>query len=402
MESSSFDMAIVGGGIIGLATGMRLVEAYPGIRAVVIEKEDRIAAHQTGHNSGVIHSGLYYRPNSLKARLCVSGSRELVSFCREHVVSHEICGKIVAATSEDQLAALDELYRRGNENQVPGLRMLDPAEVREFEPHVRCIRGLLAPGTGIVDYTDVAKAYAKVFEGAGGKIWLGRKVVRIITESGGLRIETTRGKIFSRSLINCAGLYSDRVARIAGFTPPCAIIPFRGEYYRIKPERGYLVNNLIYPVPDPAFPFLGVHLTRTIDGKIEAGPNAVLAFAREGYSRARVDPAELIEIVCYPGFRRMVSRYWKKGVAEMVRSFSKKLFAKGLRELIPEVCEEDLIPGGAGVRAQAVGPDGRLLDDFVVQRDERMVHVLNAPSPAATSSAAIAAHIVENAAGILS
>ncbi len=397
MKVTSFDTAIVGAGIIGLATGMKLVEANPGISAVVIEKEDRIAVHQTGHNSGVIHSGIYYRPNSLKARLCVSGSKELVSFCSEHGVAHEICGKVVAATDENQLPALDELYRRGRENGVPGLKMLSPAEMRDFEPHVRCVRGLLVPTTGIIDYAEVAKAYAHVFEKAGGKILPGRKVLRISKESGGLRIETTGGEIFSKSLINCAGLYSDHVARCAGFAPPCAIIPFRGEYYRIKAERGYLVKNLVYPVPDPAFPFLGVHFTRMIDRKIEAGPNAVLAFAREGYSRTTVDFGELFEILCYPGFRRMVSRYWKSGMSEMARSFSIKLFAKSLRELIPEVSEDDLAPGGAGVRAQAVGPDGRLLDDFVVLRGERMVHVLNAPSPAATSSLAIAAHIVENA-----
>ncbi len=401
MKVPSFDTAIIGAGIIGLATGMKLVQANPGINAVVIEKEDRIALHQTGHNSGVIHSGIYYRPNSLKARLCVSGARELVSFCRNHQVDHEICGKVVVAANEDQLPALDELYRRGRANQVPGLRMLDSIEVRKFEPYVRCVRGLLVSSTGIVDYTDVAKAYGNVFEKAGGKIFKGRKVLRITRESGGLRIATTGGDIFSRSLINCAGLYSDHVARSAGFAPPCAIIPFRGEYYRIKPQRGYLVKNLVYPVPDPAFPFLGVHFTRMIDRRIEAGPNAVLAFAREGYSRTRINFGELTEILFYPGFRRMAARYWKSGLAEMSRSFSRRLFSKSLRELIPEVCENDLAPGGAGVRAQAVSPDGRLLDDFVILRDERMVHVLNAPSPAATSSLAIAAHIVENAAGVV-
>jgi (S)-2-hydroxyglutarate dehydrogenase len=396
MEGSSFDVAIVGAGIIGLATGMKLVEAHPGISAVVLEKEDRIAAHQTGHNSGVIHSGIYYGSKSLKARLCVSGARELVAFCREHGVAHEICGKVIVATRAEELAALDELYRRGTENEVPGLRMLDRDEVREIEPHVRCIRGLLVPGTGIVDFTEVAKAYADVFYAAGGKIKLGRKVFRVKVESGGVRIWTTGGEVFARSLINCAGLYSDQVASMGGFVPPCRIVPFRGEYYRIKPERGYLVKNLVYPVPDPGFPFLGVHFTRMIDGKVEAGPNAVLAFAREGYNRSKIDPGELIGILCYGGFRRLVSRYWKHGMAEMARSLSKKLFAKSLRELIPEVSEQDLAPGGAGVRAQAVSPEGRLLDDFVILRDERMVHVLNAPSPAATSSAAIGAHILES------
>ncbi|MFZ2448861.1 MAG: L-2-hydroxyglutarate oxidase [Syntrophobacteraceae bacterium] len=400
MGNSSFDVVIVGAGIVGLATGMKLLEAYPGLTAAVLDKEGGIAAHQTGHNSGVIHSGLYYKPKSLKARLCVSGARTLVDFCREHGVAHEICGKVVVATTAEQLPALDELFRRGTENDVPGLKMLEPAEVREIEPHVRCMRGLLVPGTGIVDFTTVAGAYADVFKKAGGKIFLGRKVVRVSAEGGGVRVGTTDGEISARVLVNCAGLYSDRVARVSGFIPPCRIVPFRGEYHRIRPERGYLVKNLIYPVPDPRFPFLGVHFTRMIDGKIEAGPNAVLALAREGYSRVKIDPLELLEILCYGGFWRLVSRYWKSGMAEMARSFSKRLFARSLQELIPDVSERDLAPGGAGVRAQALAPDGKLLDDFVVLQNERMVHVLNAPSPAATSSMAIAGHIVEGAAGL--
>lgn len=399
MGNSSFDVVIVGAGIVGLATGMKLQKRYPGIKAAILEKEYRVAAHQTGHNSGVIHSGIYYKPGSLKARLCVSGSRELVGFCVENDVPHDICGKVVVATEQSQIPALDELYRRGIENGAPGLRMLDSMEIGEYEPHVRGLRGLLVPGTGIVDFGDVARAYAKVFRREGGEILLGRKVFSIKESASGVGIGTTTGEIAAGAVINCAGLYSDKVARSAGFDPPCRIVPFRGEYYRIKPERSFLVRNLIYPVPDPNFPFLGVHFTRMIDGKIEAGPNAVLAFAREGYSRAAVNPSELLEVLAYGGFWRMAGKYWKNGFAEMIRSFSKKLFTRSLRELVPEIEETDLAPGGAGVRAQALSPDGRLLDDFVILNDTRMIHVLNAPSPAATSSLAIAGYIVDSAAG---
>ncbi len=403
MGDCSFDVAIVGAGIIGLATGMKLVERYPGLRAVIVEKEDRVAAHQTGHNSGVIHSGIYYKPGSLKAGLCVSGARELVSFCREHGVAHDICGKVVIATRDDQLPALEELHRRGVENGVPGMRMLDSAETLEFEPFVSCIRGLLVPSTGIVDYAEVARAYARAFSGYGGQIRLRTRAGRIKETAEGVVIKTGGGdRITARVLINCAGLYSDRVARAAGFTPPCRIVPFRGEYYRIRPESGYLVRNLIYPVPDPRFPFLGVHFTRMIDGRIEAGPNAVLAFAREGYSRTRISVPELLEVLTYRGFHRLVRRYWKNGMAEMARSFSRRLFANSLRQLVPRIKDGDLGPGGAGVRAQALGADGKLLDDFVLLGDDRMVHVLNAPSPAATSSLAIAGRLLETIAPKLS
>lgn len=395
MGDTSFDIAIIGAGILGLATGMKLVKKYSGLRAVVLEKEDRIGAHQTGHNSGVIHSGIYYKPGSLKARLCVSGARELVSFCMEHNIAHDICGKVVVAARSDQLPALDELYRRGIENGIRELRMLDNSEVREFEPFVNCIRGLLVPATGIVDYAEVARAYARVFTRGGGQILLKNRVLKTKETPRGVRLDTSRGQITAGALINCAGLYSDKVARASGFTPPCRIVPFRGEYYRIKPERAHLVKNLIYPVPDPKFPFLGVHFTRMIDGRIEAGPNAVLAFAREGYSRVCVNPRELLEVLAYRGFHRLAARYWRNGVAEMARSISKNLFVRSLQELVPIVRDSDLGQGGAGVRAQALGMDGKLLDDFVVLRNKRMVHVLNAPSPAATSSLAIAGHLLE-------
>jgi L-2-hydroxyglutarate oxidase LhgO len=393
-----FDIAITGAGIIGLATAMKVVEEFPGLKVAVFEKEKTIAAHQTGHNSGVIHSGLYYRPGSAKARLCAAGRDELVRFCRDHEVKHEICGKVVVATRDDQLPALAELYRRGSENGVAGLQMLTPREVKEIEPYARCIRGLLVPGTGIVDFTRVAEAYLDVFLKAGGKLFPGVKVEKIKDpDSKTLCIETSCGEFQSRVLINCAGLYSDCVARSCGMNPTCRIVPFRGEYYRIKPSRAHLVKNLIYPVPDPGFPFLGVHFTRTIDGGIEAGPNAVLAFAREGYAKTRISPVELLEILSYDGFRRLVRKNWRTGIGEMVRSFSKSLFARALKELMPAISRSDLEPGGAGVRAQALGHDGKLVDDFVIQQTDNVIHVLNTPSPAATSSLAIAKRIVKMA-----
>ncbi len=398
----SFDVAITGAGIIGLATGMSLLEEFPGLRVAIFEKEKTIAAHQTGHNSGVIHSGLYYRPGALKARLCISGHDEIVRFCREQNIRHEICGKVVIATRYEELPVLDELYRRGSENGVAGLKMLTGAEVKEIEPYARSIRGMLVPSAGIVDFVQVAKAYAESFRRGGGEMFLATKVGRV-KDFGPktLQIQTNRGKFQSRALINCAGLYSDLVARSCGLTPSCRIVPFRGEYYRIKPERAFLVKNLIYPVPDPRFPFLGVHFTRMIDGGIEAGPNAVLAFAREGYGRLRISPLELADTLSYAGFWRLVSRYWNTGMGEMRRSFSKSLFSRGLQELMPAISRDDLDPGGAGVRAQALGRDGRLLDDFVIQQTDKMIHVLNAPSPAATSSLSIAKRIVDIAGGML-
>jgi L-2-hydroxyglutarate oxidase LhgO len=400
--NSRFDVAIIGAGIIGLATGMRLLEEFPGLRVAILEKENMIAAHQTGHNSGVIHSGLYYRPGSFKARLCTSGRDELIGFCRDHNVKHEICGKVVIATRDEQFTALAELFRRGSENGVAGLQMLSPEEVKEFEPYAKCVRGILVPGAGIVDFRQVAKVYAEVFGKKGGELFLGTGVRKVNDlDSKTLRIETGHGEFQSRVLINCAGLYSDRVARSCGIHPPCRIVPFRGEYYRIKPKREYLVRNLIYPVPDPGFPFLGVHFTRMIDGKVEAGPNAVLAFAREGYTKMRFSPTELWDTLSYHGFWRLASKHWRTGMGEMMRSFSKSLFAGALQELVPAVSRDDLEPGGAGVRAQALGNDGKLLDDFVIEQTDKVIHLLNAPSPAATSSLAIARYIVAVAGRIL-
>lgn len=392
--STSFDVVIAGAGIIGLATGMRLLERFHGLKAAIVEKENAIAVHQTGHNSGVIHSGLYYRPGSVKASLCMSGRDELIQFCLEHDVKHEICGKVVAATRDEQLPALAELFRRGGQNGVAGVQMMSAAEVKEFEPYAQCIRGVLVPSAAIVDFRQVAKAYADAFEKKGGELFLGTRVRKVKDpDSKPVRIETCRGPFQSRVFINCTGLYSDRVARCCGMHPSCRIVPFRGEYYRVKPGRAYLVRNLIYPVPDPGFPFLGVHFTRSIDGKVEAGPNAVLAFALEGYTRTRISPLELLETLSYDGFWRLVSKHWSTGVGEMMRSCSKRLFTRSLQELIPSIGRDDLEPGDAGVRAQALGHDGSLLDDFVIEQTEKMIHVLNAPSPAATSSLAIARRI---------
>ena len=393
--TDSHDVVIIGAGIVGLATAMKLLARDPKRKVAVVEKEEQPGSHQTGHNSGVIHSGIYYRPGSLKALLCVSGSAQLVRFCRDHGVSHEVCGKVVVATRPEEAAGLHELHRRGTANGVPGLRLLKPGEVRAFEPHVRCLSGLHVPTTGIVDFQRVAHAYGAVFRDSGGTVYLGHRVEGIRKESAGVRIETNRGSLFTRMIVNCGGLYSDHIARMAGVTPPCRIVPFRGEYYQIRPEKSHLVRNLIYPVPDPRFPFLGVHFTRMINGKVEAGPNAVLAFAREGYRKSSVCLPELMEVLAYGGFWRMASRYWRPGLQEVVRSHSRDRFTKALQELVPEIGPEDLAPGGAGVRAQALGHDGKLLDDFVVMRSEHMVHVLNAPSPAATSSLAIADHILD-------
>ena len=390
----SFDVIVIGGGIVGLATAMTLAKTHPRLKLAVVEKELEVATHQTGHNSGVIHSGIYYRPGSLKANLCVLGAQHLVRFCRENAVPFELCGKLVVATDPSELPRLQELYRRGSANGVPGLRLLEPSEARSLEPHTRCLQALHVPATGIVSFQQVAQAYAEAFTSSGGEVFLGRRVEAIRVNPYGIHLITSQGELRSRFIINCAGLYADRVALMAGASIPCQIIPFRGEYYQIRPGKSYLVRGLIYPVPDPRFPFLGVHFTRMIDGKVEAGPNAVLAWAREGYKKTDIAWYELIEILKWKGFWRLVSRYWGPGWKEMVRSYSKARFTIALQRLIPEIRQEDLLPGGSGVRAQALGNDGALLDDFTIVQQERMLHVLNAPSPAATSSLAIAEYLV--------
>jgi L-2-hydroxyglutarate oxidase LhgO len=389
----SADVAIIGGGIVGLATALALSEAHPRARLVVVDKEPRLAAHQTGHNSGVIHSGIYYKPGSLKARLCVEGARRLKQFCDTHGIAWEGCGKVIVATEESELPRLQALYERGQQNGLSGLKLLSGAEVRDHEPHCRAVRAVLVPETGIVDYVQVAETMASLIRERGAQILTGARVTAIRRAPDGLSLETRRGAVAARHLVNCAGLYSDRVARLMGVRPEVCIVPFRGEYYLLRPERRSLVRNLIYPVPDPEFPFLGVHFTRTIHGDVEAGPNAVLAFAREGYRLGTVRPRELLGTLAYGGFWRMARRYWRMGGYELYRSASKAAFVRSLQKLVPEIEARDIGRGAAGVRAQAVSRDGSLVDDFRISVTEGAIHVVNAPSPAATASLAIGRHI---------
>jgi len=394
MTSSRYDVAVIGGGIVGLATAMALsaqAKGQEGPRSLILlEAEDRLAAHQTGHNSGVIHSGLYYRPGSLKARNCAEGREALIRFCKENGIAHEICGKLVVATDESELPALDELERRGRANGLADMRRLrSTKELREYEPHVTGIAGLFVPQTGIADYLQVSEAFAARVREAGGEIRLRARVRKAHVARDEIVLETEGGEVHCRALVNCAGLQSDRAARMCGVNPGVCIVPFRGEYYELVPEKCGLVRNLIYPVPDPRFPFLGVHFTRMIHGGVEAGPNAVLAFKREGYERTSFSLRDTLDTFAYPGFWRMAARYWRMGAHEFHRSFSKRAFVAALRRLIPELGMDDAHRAGAGVRAQALTPDGTLADDFRIVESGRMIHVLNAPSPAATASISI-------------
>jgi L-2-hydroxyglutarate oxidase len=391
MTSRHLPVAVIGGGIVGLATAAALAERGRN-RVVVLEAEPEIATHQTGHNSGVLHSGLYYRPGSLKAETCRTGLAMMYRFCEEEGIPVRRTGKLVLATTDNELGALEELARRGAANGVR-LRRVGPAEVREIEPHASALAGLHVPETGVVDFRRVARAMGRRLEGLGGEIRTGHRVIAIERRAGDLAIETTAGAVHARGLVNCAGLQADRVARMAGLEPGVRIVPFRGEYYTLRSERNYLVRGLIYPVPDPALPFLGVHLTRGIDGVVEAGPNAVLALKREGYRWRDCSARDILDWVVFPGFWRLVVRHWKTGWDEVARSVSSRRFARSLQRLVPAIAELDLAPGGAGVRAQAVAPNGELLSDFLVLGREREVHVLNTPSPAATASLAIGSHI---------
>jgi L-2-hydroxyglutarate oxidase len=397
MTPSAYDVAVIGGGIVGMATAREFLARAPGLSLVVLEAEDRPAAHQTGHNSGVIHSGLYYKPGSLKARYCVEGREAMYRFCRDYGIAHERCGKVVVATRAEHLPALQELERRGRANGLQGLRSLGPAELREHEPHVAGIAGLHVPETGIVDYPQVTRTLADLVRAGGGTVRLASRVLAC-RRGGELVLETTQGEVGCRFLVNCAGLQSDRVATLCGVRPGVRIVPFRGEYYELTPARHHLVRNLIYPVPDPRFPFLGVHFTRIIHGGVEAGPNAVLALKREGYRWSNFSLRDVLGMAGYGGFWRMVSRYWRTGMGELYRSLSKKAFVRALQELIPELRPADVHRAGAGVRAQALAPSGALVDDFHIVTAERMVHVLNAPSPAATAALCIARGIVDRAA----
>ena len=371
-----------------MATAYTLLRARPGLKLLLLEKESRIGQHQTGHNSGVIHSGLYYKPGSLKAKNCIQGYQQLLAFCNEHNIKYEICGKIVVATDQEQVALLRSLHERGQQNGLTGLKPIPAEALADYEPHVAGLEGLWVPQTGIIKYLDVANTLARLIQEAGGEIRLERKVVDIKT---GITTEiiTQRETYNTDLVISCAGLYSDQVTK---FTEPALdirIIPFRGEYYQLKPEKEYLVKNLIYPVPDPSFPFLGVHFTRMKKGGVEAGPNAVLAFAKEGYKKTDFRFGELLSTLTWPGFQKIAFKYWDKGLGEMYRSFSKQAFTRALQKLIPEITQNDLVPGGAGVRAQASSRDGGLLDDFYIVENKSGIHVCNAPSPAATSSLAI-------------
>lgn len=393
-DDTIYDFIIIGAGIVGLATALRLQEAAPERRIVVVDKEQELATHQTGHNSGVIHSGIYYRPGSLRARNCLQGYRELLAFCEKHELPHDICGKVIVATREAELPQLAKIMDHGQRNGLQGLQLLGREACREVEPHVDALRAIWVPQSGIVDYAAVAKTYARLLQEHGQQMAPGFEVQEIDVRAQEVIVRSTDTELRGRKLINCAGLYADRVARMTGMsTEDFRILPFRGEYYELKPERQHLVRNLIYPVPNPDFPFLGVHYTRMINGGIEAGPNAVLAFRREGYSRWDIHFRELWGTLSYPGFQRLALRHWRQGLDELYRSYSKAAFVSALQHLIPEVQPRDLQRGGSGVRAMACRPDGSLIDDFLIQRSDRVVNVCSAPSPAATASLAIGQEI---------
>jgi (S)-2-hydroxyglutarate dehydrogenase len=389
-----FDYVVIGGGIVGLSAAWAILERKSNIRLAVIEKENEWAAHQSGRNSGVIHSGIYYKPGSMKAKLCREGNRRMVEFCDLYGIRYEECGKIIVATTAAELPALENLYQRGLANGL-AVKNIGASQVKEIEPHVKCIAGVHVPSTGIADFAGVCRKLAELLAAAGCELWLGAKVEALRGNGSGTAVETSKGTVGAHWIINCAGLHSDRIAKIAGADPGARIVPFRGEYYELKPERRGLVHNLIYPVPDPNFPFLGVHFTRTIDGSVHAGPNAVLSFKREGYHRTSFDARDFMEVMTYAGFWRLASKHAKSGLAEMYRSFSKKAFLRSLQTLIPDVREEDLIPAAAGVRAQALKPDGSLVDDFLIVNGSSATHVCNAPSPAATASLEIGRVIAE-------
>ena len=401
MTDSRHNVIIIGGGVVGLGVALEITRRFPHLRLLLLEKEDRVARHQSGHNSGVIHSGVYYKPGSMKARLCVSGAAAMIEFCREHEVAHEVCGKVIVAIDTDELPRLEELHRRGEANGLVGLRMIGPEELREIEPHSTGMKALVVPSTGITDYAKVSEKYADLISARGGTVLTSAAATGIRRGTSEIVVETSRGAFSATALINCAGLHSDRVSRMAGDEPGVMIVPFRGEYYDLVPERAWLVRALIYPVPDPRFPFLGVHFTRRITGKVDAGPNAVFALAREGYRHRDISLRDLISSLAFPGFWRMARRNWRNGFDEFRRSLSKPLFVRALQRLLPEVSEKDLVPGGSGVRAQALKPDGTLVDDFQFLPSGKVLHVLNVPSPAATASLAIGKTIVDTAAASL-
>ena len=384
-----YDIIIVGGGIVGLATAYNLQLERPSLKVLVLEKENELASHQTANNSGVIHSGLYYKPGSLKAKNCIEGYHKLIDFCQKEEVPFELCGKIVVATTEEQIPFMDNLYTRGVQNGLNGLKVIGSEELKEHEPHVAGLKGIYVPQTGIVDYLVVSKKYAEKIQDNGGVIKLGEKVLDISKQGQKAFVKTDKGEYHAKVLVDCAGLYSDKIAKMTQPDLDVKIVPFRGEYYKLRAEKEYLVKHLIYPVPDPNFPFLGVHFTRMMRGGVEAGPNAVLAFGRESYKKSQVNVKELMEILAWPGFQKVAAKYWPMGLGEIYRSFSKSAFTKALQGLIPEIQEEDLVEGGAGIRAQACDRSGGLVDDFLIYENDIAINVCNAPSPAATSSLSI-------------
>ncbi len=396
--SSNSEVIVVGGGVVGLSVGREITRQFPRLRVVVLEKEARVGSHQSGHNSGVIHSGVYYKPGSWKARMCVQGAAAMVKFCQEHGVPYAVCGKVIVATADEELSRLRDLLERGQVNGVPGLKMLSREELREIEPHATGVAALHVPTTGITDYAKVCEKYAELIGVQGGEVRTSTKVLGIRASDGETVIETNGGEFRASAVINCAGLFSDRVSRMAGEHPEVQIVPFRGEYYDLVPARAELVRALIYPVPDPRFPFLGVHFTRRIYGTVDAGPNAVFAFKREGYWAGDFSLRDTLESLMFPGFWRVAAKHWKSGKDEMHRAVSKASFVAGLQRLVPEIQAADLVPGGSGVRAQAITRSGALVDDFQFTQSKRMLHLYNVPSPAATASIAIGQAVVEMAA----
>lgn len=396
MPDRSYDVVIIGGGIVGLSVGMEMTRRFPRLRLLLVEKEAKVAQHQTGHNSGVIHSGIYHKPGSLKARTCVAGAAAMIAFCQSHDIPHQVCGKVIVATNEDESGRLEELRRRGEANGIRGLRLLSSEELREIEPHCAARGGLHVPGTGITDFSLVAAKYAELIGQRGGEIRTSSRVtgIRVGPET---IVETSSGAYGTRFLVNCAGLHSDEISRMAGNPPDLQIIPFRGEYYDLAPERQHLVRALIYPTPDPRFPFLGVHFTRRIQGTVDAGPNAVLALAREGYRKTDFVLRDAIAEFTYPGFWRMAAKYWADGFSELYRSLRRKAFVLALQKMVPEIQSSDLQPAGSGVRAQAITRDGVLVDDFQFVSQNNMLHVCNVPSPAATASIPIGRAVTDMA-----
>lgn len=391
----NYDIIIIGAGLVGLATAYQTQLKNPDSKILILEKENDVALHQSGHNSGVIHSGIYYKPGSLKAKNCIEGYNSVINFAEKHGIQYDLCGKIIVATSQKELPLLDNIYKRGVENGLQNLKYLSREEFREIEPHCEGIRAIKVPQTGIIDYPGIAKKIKELFEEAGGEVRFNNEVKNIIDKGSEIIVNTNISEFMTQKLISCAGLYSDKITKMTNEKNDVVIIPFRGEYFKIKDEKKYLVKHLIYPVPDPSFPFLGVHFTRMIDGNIEAGPNAVLAFKKEGYHFFDFNFNEALQTMLWPGFRKIVAKYGKTGMGEMHRSLSKSAFTKALQKLLPEIQENDLVPGGSGVRAQACDRNGGLIDDFDIVKNGNIIHVRNAPSPAATSCLSIGNKISE-------